>query len=420
MKIAIFTDSYLPYASGVTFAVINQAEELVKRGHEVMIFRPRPWEKSDRQDEPPAGVEVCDSVFALPAPGVDKLSLTLPSFLNAIHQLKKWRADLVHVNTEWGTGWEGLAAAKRLGIPTVGTFHTFFADPGYLKSFGLPNWWILRTLLWQYSSFYFSRCDRITAPSAAVRDALIEKKVAPTPVIVSNGMPSARMLPDAEIDRRREEHGLNGPTLVYVGRVSPEKSLDVLLRAFAQVTQQRSDARLLMVGDGPSRKSLVALAESLGIADAIVWLGHVDHERLIAENIPRWGDFFVTASKTENQPLSVMEAMSFSLPVVAANAKGLPELVTDGENGLLFEPDNPDALSECVLRIIADMPACREMGQRALKSLNRHSIERSVDELEKVYRHAMQLRRTQQLDRRVVTEPVSESHHIRQVRDQAN
>lgn len=420
MKIAIFTDSFLPYASGVTFAVINQAEQLVARGHQVLIVRPKPWSRVDRQCDLPDGVEVCDSILGLPAPGVDKLSLTLPTFLAATWKLKKWEADLVHLNTEWGTGWEGLMAAKRLGLPTVGTFHTFFADPGYLKSFGLPNLWLLRTLLWRYSSFFFSCCDRITAPSAAVRDALLDKGVSPEPMIVSNGMPPARLIAAEEIRQYREQHDLLGPTLVYVGRMSPEKSLDVVLQAFRQVADHRRDARLLMVGDGPSTTGLQTLAESLGLNDAVVWLGHVDHERLLRENIPMWGDAFVTASKTENQPLSVMEAMSFSLPVIAANARGLPELVTHGESGLLFPPDDVDALAGQMREILDRPDYCRQLGAGALASLARHGIEHSVDELEKVYRHAVQLRRAQQLDRHVVPEAVSESHHVRQVRDRAN
>lgn len=147
MRVSIFTDSFLPFTSGVTFSVLNQAAELSKRGHEISIFRPKPSRRAKVADvEIPPGVQIYNVPFGIPVPRVPQLRLTLPSVVSSLFRLRKINPDIVHINTEWGCGWEGLIASSLLRKPTIGTFHTFFADPGYLKSFGLPSFKLLQSL----------------------------------------------------------------------------------------------------------------------------------------------------------------------------------------------------------------------------------------------------------------------------------
>ncbi len=394
MRICIFTDSFLPYFSGVTYAVLNQASELVRRGHEVYIFRPKPWHsKQEGMDDVAEGVKIVNLPCSIPIPNVPKLHVVLPTFLYTIYKLLRLRPDVIHLNTEWGCGWEGVVAGRMMGIPAVGTFHTFFAEPGYLKAFGLPNNKIMRNIMWNYSVFFYSRCHALTSPSAAVKNALVAHGVKTEPAVVSNGIELPELIESEAVERLREEHELTGPTFAYIGRISPEKSLDVLLKAFAKVSQERDDARLAIVGDGPYRFKLRRQIKQLGISEKTVQFGFVPHDELIAQNIPRVADIFITASKTENQPMSILEAMAFGLPIVGARAKGIPELVEDGRDGLLFEPDDVDDMAAQMLASIQDPTALKEMSNNALLTADAHTIERTVDRLEDVYLQAIEIKR---------------------------
>ncbi len=388
MRISIFTDSFLPYTSGVTYSVLNQAEELVRRGHEISIFRPKPGRGRTTPDLPP-GVELYDVPFAVPVPRVPQLRITLPSFVSSLRRLKKIDPDIVHLNTEWGCGWEGLVASRLLGKPTIGTFHTFFADPGYLKSFGLPSFRWLQTLMWGYSVFFYNTCRMVTSPSQAVKQSLLQHGIRSEPVIIPNGIPLPEPIDWRLVKKDRMKLQIHGPSFVYVGRMSPEKSLDVLLDAFQLVQRKRRRARLVLIGDGPCLSSLRQRTTQLGLTSAVEFLGHVDHARLISGRLPLLGDAFVTASKTENQPMSILEAMAMGLPVIGAAAKGIPELVQDGVNGMLFKPDDPEALADCMLRMAARTQRRRRMGQQAMLTAANYNMRHVVDRLESLYRETI-------------------------------
>lgn len=393
MRICMFTDSFLPYCSGVTFSVLNQASELVNRGHNVCIFRPKPRQKDIDENtsiDLPDDVEVFDVPFNVGVSKVPKLRITFPSFLTSLWRVRKWNPDIIHMSTEWGCGWEGLIASKLLRKPTVGTFHTFFADPGYLKSFGLPNFKFIQKFMWWYSVSFYNACRFVTSPSKSVKDALVAHGIRFDPIIIPNGIERPRLVDADAIMKMRNDLGIFGPSFVYCGRISPEKSLDVVIDSFALVQKKRRRAKLVIIGDGPSKADLEKQAEELGIKDNVIFLGHVSHERLIDENLLLLADTFVTASKTENQPMSILEAMSFGLPIVGANSKGIPELIENGENGLLFEPDNPQDMATCMLHMANKRRKRRRMGHGALKFAAEYQMPQVVDRLEEVYEQAIE------------------------------
>lgn len=389
----MFTDSFLPYCSGVTFSVLNQASELVKRGHDVCVFRPKPKKKDIDESsiaDMPDEVEIFDVPFSVGVSKVPKLRVTFPSFISSLWRMRKWDPDVVHMSTEWGCGWEGLVASKLLRKPTVGTFHTFFADPGYLDAFGLPSFKFIQRFMWWYSVKFFNMCRFVTSPSKSVKDALIAHGIRFDPIIIPNGIERPVRVDADQIMKKRNDIGIYGPSFVYCGRISPEKSLDVVIKAFALVQKRRRRAKLVMIGDGPTKPELEALALKLGVQDNVIFLGHVSHDRLIEENLLLLADTFVTASKTENQPMSILEAMSFGLPVVGANAKGIPELVNHQMNGLLFEPDNHQEMAQCMLTMANKRKQRKRMGHGALLFAARYQMPQVVDQLEKVYQQAIE------------------------------
>ncbi len=390
MHVCMFTDSFLPYCSGVTFSVLNQAIELSNRGHRVSIFRPNPGRlRTDENIVLPNSVRLYDVPFAVSVNKVPKLRITLPSLVSSFFRVRKLKPDVVHLSTEWGCGWEGLIASKLLRLPTVGTFHTFFADPGYLKSFGLPRFQLIQSIMWRYSVFFYNSCKTVTSPSNAVKQSLLDHGFKWDPIVIPNGIEQPPRVEFRHLRKRRRELGITGPSFIYFGRISPEKSLDILVRAFAKVVKRRRRAKLIIVGNGPSEEGLRVLSRELGIEHSLIFLGYVPHEQLIQQNIPLLADTFVTSSKTENQPMSILEAMSFGLPIVGPAAKGIPELVTHERNGLLFETDNIDDMANQMIAM-ANRPKMRlRMGRAALATASNFMMNRVVDRLEQVYVQAI-------------------------------
>lgn len=390
MKICIFTDSFFPYCSGVTFAVVNQTRELVRRGHEVAIFRPAARKLSPEEAaELPPSVQVYDIPLTLPAAFINDLNIVVPTFFSSYRRARKFAPDVVHVNTEWGGGWEGLVVSRLLGVPLVGTFHTFFAEPAYLKNFLLPNWKVVRWLMWRYATTFYSRCHAITSPSQAVKEALVENGIKTEPLVLSNGINPPAMTSESKVDELKVKHNIGENALIYVGRIAPEKSMNVLIDAFALALKNGVDAQLVIVGDGVSRDEMETQIDRLGIRESVVSLGFVPHDELIASNLPRVAKAFVTASNTENQPISILEAMSFGLPVIGPKAKGIPELVTHGENGLLFESNNVEELAACMTKVVRCDEKQRKLSRGSLATAEAHSMSNVVDQLEDVYRQVI-------------------------------
>ena len=405
MNIAIFTDSFLPHVSGVCSAVINQANELARQGHQVMIFRPKAFGSHAKKKIESSGelaAKIRDVAISLPSIRQPGLRIAIPTVAPNLPVLRRFRPDIVHVHTEWGCGWEGVMLAKMLRKPLVGTFHTFFAEPEYLKQFHLPNHRLTQEMMWRYSVFFYNHCDRILSPSRSVAQQLTDRGAEKLPHLMSNGIPQYRRVPDEDIVRERRALGVEDAfVFLYVGRLSEEKSLPVLLQAFKQVSVLREGARLVVMGDGPVRKELEALSASLDLKNRVFFTGSVPHVELVRRNLPRLGQVFVTASKTENQPVSLLEAMSFGVPLIGPDAKGIPELIRPEQTGLLFPPDDVEALGGAMLRMMDDLALRVRCGEAARVHASENSIENIVNQLVFHYEQTLDSRRTRKRRRSI-------------------
>ncbi len=391
MRVSIFTDSFFPYISGVSSAVCNQANEMVRRGHDVTIFRPKP-KRADRDEGVGAladSITIQDIPFSVSVRNIPNLHVALPVFVSSLFHMRRNEPDVVHVHTEFGCGIEGLMLARMRGIPAVGTFHTFFAEPNYLKQFYIPNTSLTRRAMWKYSVTFFNRCRTIISPSQSVKDYLMRWGIAQEPVVMSNGIDRPNLKPDDEIRAMREAWGIDDFAFVYVGRVSPEKSLEVVLEAFREIHRGFPRTKFVMIGAGPSVKRLEQRIRQYGLDRAVIRTGRIDRTRLMRDNLLRLGDAFVTASKTENQPVSILEAMTFGLPIVGARAKGIPELVDHEKNGFLFEPDSVEQLVRQMKVLIRNRDWTRSMGRHSLRMAAFHHIDVVGDRLEQLYAEAM-------------------------------
>jgi len=405
MNIAIFTDSFLPHVSGVCSAVINQANELARLGHQVMIFRPKAYGQNTKRKLERSGelaAKIRDVAITLPSLRQPGLRIAIPTVAPNLPTLRKFKPDIVHVHTEWGCGWEGVMLAKMMRKPLVGTFHTFFAEPEYLKQFHLPNHRLTQEMMWRYSVFFYNHCDRILSPSRSVARQLTDRGVEKLPHLMSNGIPMYAWVDEAEIAAERATFGLKSEfVFLYVGRISEEKSLPVVIQAFQRVALKRAGVKLVIMGDGPVREELAELVESMGLEDRVLFTGSIPHLELVRRNLPRIGDVFVTASKTENQPVSLLEAMGFGMPLIGPDAKGIPELIRPEMTGLLFPPDDTAALERAMLRMM-DEKALRETCGRMARSLaEENSISNIVNQLVLHYEQTIHSRKTRKRHRAI-------------------
>jgi glycosyltransferase involved in cell wall biosynthesis/predicted metal-dependent phosphoesterase TrpH len=282
--------------------------------------------------------------WSVPIPGQEAIELRFPTLTEVLARVERERPNLIHVATPGPVGLCGLAAAKLLGLPLVGSYHTELAP----YALHLTRDLLVSEAIGLYVDWFYGRCDRVLAPTRGVAEQLAARGFAPERLVLwGRGVD-----PDAFSPERRREHLrqrlLDGGDLLLlsVGRLSQEKRLDVLLAAFAELRRQLPGVRLAIVGDGPAREAL-----EQGAPAGVRFLGEL-HGVELAE-LYASADVFCFPSTTDTFGQVLLEAGASGLPVVAARAGGGAELVADGATGLLVRPDDANALA-AALRLLAD------------------------------------------------------------------
>ncbi len=387
MKIAIFSDTFLPQVNGVANVVAQSAKNLAELGHEVWIFTV--CQKSQNKSfwtEEKIAVTILPSI---PAGVYQGERFTLPVGI-AFRRLKEFQPDIIHTHTPFSVGWEAVWAAKRLKKPLVGTHHTFYDH--YLKHIKADYGWV-KKISWKYTTLFYNFCDLVLSPSLSLAQALVQKGLKRPIQVLQNSIETAFFVPAPDQktkDALKKEFNIKGKSLVYMGRVSYEKSIDQVLKAFKLVVKKEPQTTLMIVGDGPEKEILEKLAKALAIENRVVFTGLLRGENLV--RAMQANDIFVTASKSENMPLSILEAMSCGLPMAAVGEKGLKEIIKDGINGFLAKADNPADLAEKILRLIADESILKKFSQASRAQAMNYSKETVTALLEQNYKKAIQLK----------------------------
>jgi glycosyltransferase involved in cell wall biosynthesis len=211
------------------------------------------------------------------------------------------------------------------------------------------------------------RADRVVTLARAFVDHLTRRGVQAERVMVLHNAIDAR--PRRRIDEERQRlralWGIDAgePVVLCVGRLSREKGHRDLIAALARLKTRHRVApfRLVVAGDGPERNALQSLAQRAGIADAIRWLGYIEN----AERLYGGADAAVLPSHSEGSPVALLEAAAYGLPIVATAVGGVPEILEDGESGLLVPPRDPDALAAALYVIVADRTTAARLGRNA-------------------------------------------------------
>lgn len=382
LKIAFFTDTYLPNIDGVVNSIISYRGELQRRGHEVSIFTS--GSRSDEEENQDPQVFFFNSVRFPPYP---QYKIAIFPF-GSRQIVKEEGVQLVHSHAIASMGLAALTTAKTLGLPLVGTFHTMAPKAGFLVVKNEIGQSIFSALSWQAIKQFYRPYDLVLAPTETIRGMLQENGIERT-AVVPNGIDAERFKPNPHGKLVREMLGIRPREKVILtsGRLSGEKNVDVLLKA-AKIVLQKEDARFVIQGDGPVRQKMVKLARKLGIANRVLFPGFVkDFEVPFFYNAC---DVFATASTFETQGLALLEAMACGKVSVGADALAIPEMLKHGRNGFLFQPGNEKDLAEKITEALrlGDRERKRMEGE-ARKTALQFTIAKSTDTLVKAYRKVL-------------------------------
>ncbi|MDI6709590.1 MAG: glycosyltransferase [Bacillota bacterium] len=381
MRIAVFTDSYRPYTSGVVRSIETCRHELEARGHQVFIFAPRyNW---GRYGEERAGEKRVFRFCAFPTPNKTGFSLAIPLSIHLRQDLRRLGVDLVHVHSPFLLGRLGARAARDLGLPLVFTHHTLYDQ--YVHYFPVARK-LTRQVTQRLAVGFCNRCDVVLVPTRVIGDYIRELGVT-SPI---KDLPTGIRIEDfSGGDRKwlRQRFGIadDEKVLLFVGRMGLEKNVDFLLRAFQLVRASHPGLplRLVLVGGGPEMDNFQRLAATLGIAEHTLFAGPVAPEKM--GDCYAGADLFVFASVTETQGLVIGEAKAAGLPAVAVRAFGVSEMVTDGEDGFLT-PEDEAAFAEKVGRLVTEDELYRRFAAAARANAARLSAQALTDRLLGIYR----------------------------------
>jgi len=384
--VAFFVDNFYPQFNGVLTSYMNTLNELARRGHEILVVAPKI--ASCRRYDPKSFPYPLLYKKGIPAFFYPDFRLTWPFSPTSVACTRRFAADVIHFHSPLTIALQGIATARLLQIPLIGTFHTFFAETEYLKVVGLQEWrWLIKAGWW-YNNLLYDKCDVVISPAKWTAAELTAHKARARIRVIPNGIEFSRYA-NLVPDRAALPVSLppEAEIVIYVGRVSREKSIDVLIKAMERVMPLRPRAHLVIVGDGPARRELTDFAAARGLADRVTFTGMIKNDQLLGSGLLAQAKVFATASTSENQPMTILEAMIFGLPIVGVDARGVPEMIQD--NGFVCPPDNPGQMGECLLRLLVDEELRRDMSLVSKRLAAEYSIERTTNRLVDLYRETI-------------------------------
>ena len=384
MRILITGSAVYPAMNGQAVFTENLTEGLAQRGNEVLSIFPSETGYAYQAIRNNVHIEALRSNNL----NIIHAGVNFSFFSqNAIRRIiQSFRPEIVHVQDHYPNSLDTVRVARQYKIHLIGTNHFMPENlasyvPGLSRFKPIYNWigwtWMLRT---------YNQLDVVTAQSKASTHLMRMNGLKIPAFAVSCGIDLKRFHPDPGLDRAaiRRRYGLNPDRklLLFVGRLDPEKKIDVLLRAIKILN--REDIQLAIAGKGAAQKNLLDYTHDLGLDDNQVhFTGYIPAEDLPA--VLNSADIFCMPSEAELLSIASLEAMACGKPVLLANAVALPELVTEGVNGYLFRPgDAADAAR--YMALLADHPEkWARMSVSSLEKANYHSLENTVKQYENIY-----------------------------------
>jgi glycosyltransferase involved in cell wall biosynthesis len=369
LRILLVTETYPPEINGVAMTTQRLVQGLRDRGHWVGLVRPR-----QPKDSKAIGTADTWILPGLPIPNYPGLHLGLPVWRRLGRLIEEQRPDLVHVVTEGPLGWAAMHAARSRGLPVTSGYHTHFDQ--YSCHYG-PAWlmpWVTRWL-----DSLHRRCQATFVPTPELAAQLSARGI-PNVRVMGRGVDTRLFHPDRRDPALRARWGIQdeGLACLYVGRLAPEKNLEVVEQAFAEIALKHPLARMVWVGDGPSLSKLRAT--------------HPDHiftGPRVGENLASHyasADLFLFGSLSETWGNVLSEALASGLPVLAYRRAAAARLIENGENGMTVDAGDTSAFIKAASGSAADTELRLRLGRQASRSMQDWGWEAIIERFETLLR----------------------------------
>ncbi len=333
MKILITTDLYTVTTNGVVTSTKNLMEELQKKGHEVRVLTFSERMRSYKQDN-------VYYITSVSFPVYPDVRMPLSRAGKYVKELVAWKPDVVHSQCEFFSYGYAARIAKKAGAALVHTYHTLYEQyAGYvIPSKRLGEWFVQ----W-FSRNRLKKADNVIAPTRKVERALRSYRLKNDISVIPSGIRLEQhkvRITEEERKAKRQELGLTDDnlTLINLGRLGTEKNIQELIKFFANAVKTRPNIRFMIVGGGPAKEELEKLAKQLGVSDTVIFTGMVKPTEV--QLYYQLGDVFVSASTSETQGLTYVEAAANGLPLLCRKDPCIEDVVYEGDNGYQYENEN--------------------------------------------------------------------------------
>ncbi|KRM09801.1 glycosyltransferase family 4 protein [Paucilactobacillus suebicus] len=332
MNIGLFTDTYFPQVSGVATSIKTLRDELEAQGHNVYIFTTTDPKVSKGQVEP--GIFRFSSV---PFVSFTDRRIAVRGLFKAYRLAKELDLDIIHNQTEFSLGWMGKVIARALHIPCIHTYHTMYQD--YLHY--IANGRIVKPRnVKQFASVYLAHMTGVIAPSERVLNVLegygVKSPIRIIPTGINLDQYQEADSPEVTSALRKElGYHEDTPVILSLSRLAFEKNIHEVIEAVPDILKRQPDAQLLIVGDGPAKETLENQVHDLNLDDHVTFTGEVSNDAV--HHYYQMADVFVSASDSESQGLTYIEALASDLPIVVMRSPYTDELIDDPAIGSSFQ-----------------------------------------------------------------------------------
>ncbi len=392
MKIAIFSDNFYPEISGIADSIISLAKELDKRGYKIDFYVPwyslKNYKKINAIKKEVNTSENINVIrfLSLPFPaGTQQARLVIPSFWRWLYIWKN-RPDIIFSQLVFGVGLEGLISSKILNIPMVGTNHTAITE--FVKYSPLKARWFSNFML-RYISWYYNHCRFVTGPSQSILTEMEENGLKSPHKVVSNPIDTEDFSPINEdsAQKLKKRFNFSDNTLIFAGRLAIEKDIDVLIRAIILVKKEIPEISLALAGHGQDEMRLKKLAKDLDVEDNVNFLGTLNKPTLAKAF--QASEIFVTASTSETQGMTILQAMACGKPVIGVRARALPEYINCDNNGILVNPGEHQALAKNIIILLNNKEKRVKLGKEGRKTAENFSASNIASVWENIFKQQL-------------------------------